>query len=319
MTDGCYNGSLHVLIHVRNGELFAVNFYVSWYLGDPFYSAYDDDCALLVSITSVARDWTINRFPKPPKQLMIDSGGYRFAVAPHEALSPGQVLERQLNLLDGAATPTIVCARDYPILNNSLSSSEKDKYITQTIAYAYEMKKLIERDGLPENVTPLAVIQGYDVDSLLYCAEELMAIGFPLYGIGSLAGLRQHNLIMERVMAVGELVGAKKLHIFGVSVVQTVRAFRKMGIHSIDSARPAKSAAFNEIIYSNPYRRFGILEPHSAKKKRFSRQRRLDQPLPCNCPICQEDASRILVTGKRENIRNRALHNYYHLKRAFTN
>jgi 7-cyano-7-deazaguanine tRNA-ribosyltransferase len=296
-----------------------VDFYVSWYLGDPFYPVHDDDCALLVSITSVARDWTIGRFPQPPKRLMIDSGGYRFAVAPQEALSPAQVLQRQLDLVDGATIPTIVCARDYPILDKSLSSSEKDQCITQTIAYAYEMKKLVERDGLPENVTPLAVIQGYDVDSLLYCAKELMAIDFPLYGIGSLAGLRQHQLIMERVMAVGKLVGTEKLHIFGVSVIQTVRAFRKMGIHSIDSARPAKSAAFNEIIYSNPYRRFGILEPHSAKKKRFSRQRRLDRPLPCDCPICEEDASRILVSGKRENIRNRALHNYYHLKRAFTN
>lgn len=295
-----------------------MDFYVSWYLGDPFYSVYDDDCAMLVSITSVARDWTIDRFPRLPRRLMIDSGGYRFAIAPQEALSPAQVLKRQLDLLNGSSIPTIICARDYPILDKSLSSSERDRCITQTIAYAYELKNLIDREGIPSNVTPLAVVQGYDIDSLVYCAQELLAIGFPLYGIGSMAELRQHQLIMERVSAVGEVVGVKKLHVFGVSVIQTVQAFRKIGIHSIDSARPAKAAAYNEILYSDPYRRFGISEPHSTKKKRFPRHRRLSKPLPCDCPVCQEDARQILVTGRRENIRSRALHNYHHLKQVFT-
>lgn len=295
-----------------------MDFYVSWYLGDPFYPVYDDDCAMLVSITSVARDWTIDRFPRLPKRLMIDSGGYRFAIAPQEALLPAQVLRRQLDLLNGLSIPTIICARDYPILDKSLGSSEKDWCITQTIAYAYELKNLIEREGIPSNVTPLGVIQGYDIDSLVYCAQELLAIGFPLYGIGSMAELRQHQLIMERVSAVGDVVGVEKLHIFGVSVIQTVQAFQKIGIHSIDSARPAKAAAYNEILYSNPYRRFGILEPHSAKKKRFPRHRRLSKPLPCDCPVCREDARQILVTGRRENIRSRALHNYHHLKQVFT-
>lgn len=295
-----------------------MDFYVSWYLGDPFYPVYDDDCAMLISITSVTRDWTIDRFPRLPKRLMIDSGGYRFAIAPQEALLPAQVLQRQLGLLNGLSIPTIICARDYPILDKSLRSSEKDQCITQTIAYAYELKKLIEREGIPGNVTPLAVIQGYNIDSLVYCAQELLTIGFPLYGIGSLSELRQHQLIMERVSAVGDVVGVEKLHVFGVSVIQTVQAFRKIGIHSIDSARPAKAAAYNEILYSNPYRRFGILEPHLAKKKRFPSHRRLSKPLPCDCPVCREDAMQILVTGRRENIRSRAMHNYHHLKQVFT-
>lgn len=294
-----------------------MDFYVSWYPGDPFYPSYDSDCALLVSIASVAKDWTIDRFPRLPKNLIIDSGGYRFAIAPQESLLPAQVLQRQLDLLNGYSIPTIICARDYPILNKSLNSSEKDQCITQTIAYAYELKNLIDRVGLPENVLPLAVIQGYDIDSLVYCAQELLAIGFPLYGIGSLAELRQHRPIMERVIAVGDVVGLEKLHIFGVSAVRTVQAFRKLRVHSIDSARPAKAAAYNQILYSNPYRQFGILEPDSAKKKRFPHHRRLSKPLPCDCPICQEDAGKILVTGKRDNIRSRALHNYFHLKQVF--
>ena len=295
-----------------------MDFYVSWYPGDPIYPAYDPDCALLVSITSVAQDWTIDQLPHLPQKLLIDSGGYRFATASKEALSPAQVLQRQLALLNGAKVPTIICARDYPLLSKNLSDNGRDSSITQTIAYAYELKSLITQQGLAAHITPLAVIQGNDPDSLAYCARELQAIGFPLYGLGSLAGLRRHAPIMERVNAVIDIVGPDKLHIFGVGVVQTARTLRKIGIGSIDSSRPAKASAYNEILYSKPYRRFGILEPPDIPMKgRFPRHRRLSKPLPCNCPVCKVDASRILGVGKRANIRDRALHNYYHLKRAF--
>ncbi|MCI0563368.1 MAG: hypothetical protein MN733_33245, partial [Nitrososphaera sp.] len=153
-----------------------MDFYVSWYLGDPCYPQYDNDCSVLVSITSVARDWTISNFPQLPERLLIDSGGYRFAIAPNEALTPRQVLQRQLALLGEASIPTIICARDYPILDSSLSSREKDQCITQTIAFAYELKNLLEQKSISPHITPMAIVQGYDADSLAYCAEELRAI-----------------------------------------------------------------------------------------------------------------------------------------------
>ncbi len=296
-----------------------MDFFVSWYPGDPYYSLHDDDCSLLVSITSVARGWTIKQFPRLPKRLLIDSGGYRFAMAPHEALSPTQVLQRQLALLDNTPIPTIVCARDYPILDKSLNSKQKDQSITQTIAFAYELKNLLEQIFVPDYITPMAIVQGDNVDALAYCAQELQTIGFPLYGLGSLAELRQHNLIMERIQIVADIVTPEKLHIFGISGIKTVCALRKMGIHSIDSSRPAKAAAYNEILYSNPYRRFGILESADVPVRgRISHHKRLQTPLPCDCPACRDDPEQIIIVGKRANIRSRALHNYYHLKRVFT-
>jgi len=295
-----------------------MDFYVSWYPGDPLYPTYDPDCALLVSITSVARDWTVNHLPTLPRKLLIDSGGYRFAIAPENALSPEQVLQRQLVLLNGAPIPTIICARDYPMLDKSISANERDRSITQTIAFAYELKTLVLQKGLADNVKPMAVIQGNDRDSLTYCAKELQAIGFPLYGLGSLAELRRHRLIMERVEVVANIIGPEKLHIFGVGVVQTAKTLQKMGVHSIDSSRPAKAAAYNEVLYSNPYRRFGILEPPTVPMKgRIAYNKRLSAPLKCHCPVCQEDPTRILGVGKRNSIRDRALHNYHHLKKAF--
>jgi tRNA-guanine family transglycosylase len=297
-----------------------MDFYVSWYPGDPDYPQYDSDCSLLISITSVAHDWTIKQLATVPRRLLIDSGGYRFAIAPREALSPKQVLNRQLDLLSGAEIPVVICASDCPVLDPAASSNTRDQHISQTIAFAYEFKNLIVQKGLPSHVTPMAIIQGYDTDSFGFCAHELKLIGFPLYGIGSLAVLRQHAPIMQRVGAVTEVVDAPQLHIFGVSGVETARALSDLGVHSIDSARPAKAAAYNEILYSQPFRRFGIWETafeHDPIKGRIPISRRLLAPLPCDCPACAQDAGGIMGVGQRASIRDRALHNYYHLKRTF--
>lgn len=297
-----------------------MDFYVSWYPGDPDYPIYDDACHLLISITSVARDWKIGNLPKLPKGLVIDSGAFRFANTSQQALTPRETLTRQIALLGESIVPTIVCAADAPILDSTMSSNDKDRCIAQTIAFGYEFRNLIEQWCLPPHIIPMAVVQGYDTDSLCYCAQELRQIGFPLYGLGSLALLRQHTPIMERVIAVTQVLEVGRLHILGVSAVQTAISLRRLGIHSLDSARSAKAAAYNEILYSNPFRRFGIWEPsfeESPLKGRLPRGRRLDTPLPCECPICRVDASRILAVGYRSGIRCRALHNYYHLKLAF--
>lgn len=321
-----------------------MEFFVSWYHGDPHYPLYDNDCSLLISITSVGQDWTIQSLPKLPRRLLIDSGAYHLISAPRfprfvsvsssngfpqtsevltfqqrlQSLSAKKVFERQLSMLGGEKIPTIVCALDYPILNPSMTWSEKAKCISQTIALATDLKNLIIQKGLSDYITPMAIVQGYDIDSLRFCAYELISIGFPLYGLGSLAPLKRHALIMERVLAVASIVGVEKLHIFGVSVIETAQALRRIGVHSIDSARPAKSAAYNEIIYSSPFRRFGILEPSPLEmplKGRIPRHRRLSTPLACNCPVCVANPESILGVGKRANIRDRGAHNYYHLKR----
>lgn len=162
----------------------------------------------------------------------------------------------------------------------------------------------------------MAIIQGYDEASLIYCAGELKHIGFDLYGIGSMAVLKRHQPIMRRVEAVASVIGAERLHIFGVSVISAARPLREMGIHSLDSSRPAKAAAYNEVLYSQPYRRFGILEsPDAPLAGRIPKHRRLVEPLPCDCPICQNGGSDILEVGQRPFIRARALHN---LKKIFT-
>ena len=122
-----------------------MRFYVSWYPGDPWYPRYDDDCAMLISVASVSRVWSLNKFERAPRYLMLDSGGYRYATAPGERPNPRKIFERQLRIIEGRETKAILCALDYPILDPDASSNKKDRCIDQTIAYAYEFRSLMHK------------------------------------------------------------------------------------------------------------------------------------------------------------------------------
>ncbi len=295
-----------------------MRFYVSWYPGDPWYPLYDDDCAMLISITSVSREWTLDDLPEPPSYLMLDSGGYRYAIAPGERPTPRKVFERQLRIIKDHQIETTLCALDYPILDPNVSSNEKDRCIDQTIAYAHEFKALMDRHQLPDHVQGIAVIQGYDVPSLVYCARELETIGFTRYGLGSLAPLKYYREILKRVEAVMEVVGSN-LHIFGVGCIQALHALRDLKVCSVDSARPAKAAMYNQVFYSQPFRRFAIAASQDKVGMAMPDHRRLSEPLPCDCPACGGKANpAILKFGRRKYVRLRTLHNYWHLKRVLT-
>ena len=295
-----------------------MHFYVSWYPGDPWYPRYDDDCAMLISVASVSGVWSLDEFKRMPRHLMLDSGGYRYASVPGERPDPKEIFERQLRIIEGHHVPTTLCALDYPIVDPAACSNVKDRHIDQTVAYAYELKALMNRWRPPANVDAMAVVQGYDAASMAYCATCLKEVDFSHYGIGSLAPLKHHEEILERVQAVMEIVG-RELHIFGVSAIETVGALRDLGIRSVDSSRPAKAAMYNQVFYSKPFRRFSLAESEDHVGAAMSSDRRLSKALPCDCPACGGEGNPdILKLGSREYIALRTLHNYWHLKRTLT-
>jgi 7-cyano-7-deazaguanine tRNA-ribosyltransferase len=293
-----------------------MRFYVSWYPGDPWYPRYEDDCAMLISVSSVSQVWSLGEFDKMPRYLMLDSGGYRYASAPGERPNPKEIFERQLRIIEEHEVETILCALDYPIIDPGASPNQKDRHIDQPAAYAYELKALMDRYHVPDYVGGMGIVQGYDASSMAYCAHRLQAVGLNNYGLGSLAPLKHPEEILERVEAVMEVLGPD-LHIFGVSAIETVTALRDLGIRSVDSSRPAKAAMYNQIFYGPPFRHFSIAESEDHVGLAMSSDRRLSEPLPCDCPACGGEANPdVLKLGKRDYIALRTLHNYWHLKRA---
>lgn len=293
-----------------------MRFYASWYPGDPWYPSYEEDCSMLISVTSVSQTWTLRRESHLPDHLIIDSGGYRHARYPDQRPTPQALFDRQVEILAKAQIPTLICSMDFPMLDDGLPQYEKDHRVDQTVAYAYEFMSLLSISNYPSNIEGMAIIQGYDLPSLRHCARELKVIGFQHFGIGSLAPLRSHVEVMRRVRAVVEIVG-EDLHVFGIGAIRTLRALRKLRIRSVDTSRPAKAAMYNQVFFSQPFKRYAIANSRDKSGLALPEERRLRQPRLCNCPACRGRRNPdIIKLGKRKYVFARTLHNYWHLKRA---
>ena len=290
-----------------------MRFYASWYYGDPPYQCYDPDCYLLISPTSVSGGWTLRDLAALPRGVMIDSGGFRYMSVQRKMPTPRQVFERQLRILDDVDIPVTLCALDFPMAERGLSSNDRDRRWTQTLAFAYDFRRLVDMYGLERDIDFMAIVQGHDVPTLIACATELKTMGFATYGVGSLVGLFDFQETIRRVQAVVSVVGCG-VHVFGLSSVRTIHVLGQVGATSVDSSRPVKSAAYNEILYGSPFRRYGILGDDGEPTGIIPKARCLSGPLACDCPICQENAADILRVGDRRYIARRAIHNYYHFK-----
>ena len=67
-----------------------------------------------------------------------------------------------------------------------------------------------------------------------------------------------------------------------------------------------------------PLKRY-VLAPNSEQKQRdifFNFRDSLSKPLPCNCPICIDDKSRLLPLNGTKAKHDRAVHNYFQIKWA---
>lgn len=289
-----------------------MRFYVSWYPGDPVYPKYDPNCAILISVSSVAAYWTLLDLEYLPQSVIIDSGGYRYSLAGATPPSPQKLFERQLEMLEKTTCQATICALDYPGFSRELTSNDLDRRLHKTIANAYELKLLSERYGLPSHVKTMAIVQGYDIPSLTYCARELSAMEFDRYGIGSLAFLNDRAKVINRVSEVTRIVG-DRLHVFGVTAGRMLDALTQLEIGSIDSSTPAKAAMYNQVFYSYPFRRYEI----AGTRRKRQRSELIVEPLPCDCPVCQGNSNvNLLKTGKRKYVYLRTLHNYFHLKQT---
>ena len=288
-------------------------FYVSWYLGDPVYPAYVPDCALLLSPTSLSRRWTVRALDVLPSRLILDSGGFRYLRSSERPPTVQETLARQLAILGGVAVPTLLCPLDSPLSPGPAPVSDVDQQIARTLANAFELQRLIRRSPLPPHVELLAVVQGNDTASVSYCARELQAMGYRHFGLGSLARVSEADEIARRVAAVFDII-QRPLHLFGLGSPRVLQQLNPAWVASVDSSRPAKAAACNEIFYSHPFRRYGIMTSDGVSRSILPVSRCLDSPLHCTCPICQKDPFAILRIGRRDHIRARAVHNYVHLR-----
>jgi tRNA-guanine family transglycosylase len=294
-----------------------MQYYIAWTHSDLVYQQFLHDVGVLVSPPNVNLAWTVHKWPSLPKLLIVDSGAYQYN-REGRSVTPADALTRQLAIIDGARLPIGICHLDLPMLTTR-SQAELDRRVLKSLENAAWLMRYTRENGLPANVEPIGVIQGYSVERVYVSAQSLADMGYIRFAVGSLASLATRDLdeVMRRVEAAVEAVGTN-VHVLGVSAIRLLHQIARLGIRSVDSGSPIREAWMGGVYYSRPWRRYKVYSPHFKEWIRsYGFAELLEAPLPCDCPVCQEDSSCIMQPAGKSNINKRALHNCYHLMREF--
>lgn len=286
-----------------------MDFYISWSHSDAYFINYFPDCFMLVSAVPDNRG-TLKRFQKRPRKLLVDCGSVYY-VRKKERPSLKEVFEIQASIYEGCpdSTEITLVHFDEPMLHKE-TLSQKYYSMERTLFNAHEFITLI-KSLKDDRLGCMGVIQGYDEASIIYSIHELQKMGYTKFGIGSLLSksLREQIAIIKLASSI---VGASNLHVFGVTGILQIKTMIDLGIASCDSSRPTMAAAYYQVFYSNPFRTYYLAESRVRPNSMF----RIESPLPCLCPICENNAREILIPSPREYMRLRSIHNYFHLKEA---
>jgi len=292
-----------------------MRYYVAWTNSDPIYQQYLPDINVLISPPNVSRSWKVCHWTHLPNRLIIDSGAYQ-STQKASWLTPVSALERQREMIELLTIPVSICHLDVPMFRTR-NVAELEHFMVRNIQHARWLIEYIRNNPLPDSIRIIGVIQGYDVQTTYNVARTLADMGYTDFALGSLASVvtKNRDELYRRVESALEAVGSN-LHIFGISSIAVLTKLAHLGIASADSSAPAHEAYRGGLFYSNPFRRYKIPSPHFKEWQRsYSFADILNEPLPCDCPVCQEDSLRLLQPVGKSFIRLRAIHNCYHLYR----
>ncbi|MGG3471324.1 queuine tRNA-ribosyltransferase [Neobacillus pocheonensis] len=286
-----------------------MDFYISWSHSDAIFCDYFDECCMLISAVPDNKHG-LKKFKKKPQKLIIDSGALFYSKNPGK-YKLRDILEIQKYIIDSAPSdiPIKLVHLDEPLLNKK-TLSDKYSSVEKTLFNAYEYVNCMSKSNLPNNVSLMGVIQGFDMPSTKYCIHELKKMGYQNFGLGSMLARSPVEQI-KYMKSVIEIVGPEHLHIFGVTGIQQIKEMARFNILSFDSSRPTMVAAFHQIIYSKPFRTY-VISQSNVKRRTLL----ISKPLFCKCPVCLKHPEDILNISHRDYMKLRSIHNYYHLAKT---
>jgi tRNA-guanine family transglycosylase len=292
-----------------------MQYYISWTHSDPIYHERLPNLGVLVSPPNVNQIWTVHQWPSLPPHLLLDSGAFQY-MRNGRKLHPRDVLQRQLRMVADTDAPSAICHLDVPLIGAS-DPSDLQRRVIASLENAQWLIAQAAEEGVPSEVELVGVIQGHTVAMVYNVACVLADMGYRRFALGSLAPLAAsaQDEALRRIEAAMEAVGTN-LHVLGVSTVSLLPRLARLGIRSADSAAPMREAWLGGVFYSRPFRRYKLPSPHFREWSRsYGFAELLTTPDPCDCPVCAEDASRILEISGKSYVNLRALHNCYHLSR----
>jgi hypothetical protein len=101
------------------------------------------------------------------------------------------------------------------------------------------LKKYQQRDF---QFTPIGVAQGWDPESYAKAVKELIEMGYDYIALGGLARAQNREILPILEAIHPHLVPTVRMHLFGVARINSISAFRHLGVTSCDSASPLRQA-----------------------------------------------------------------------------
>lgn len=90
--------------------------------------------------------------------------------------------------------------------------------------------------------TPIGVAQGWSPESYASAVQELIKMGYDYIALGGLARAQNQEILPILHAIYPHLIPTVRMHLFGVARINSMSAFRHLGVTSCDSASPLRQA-----------------------------------------------------------------------------
>ncbi|WP_433971363.1 tRNA-guanine transglycosylase DpdA [Tunturiibacter lichenicola] len=90
--------------------------------------------------------------------------------------------------------------------------------------------------------TPIGVAQGWSPSSYADAVEQLQAMGYDYIALGGMIGLKTPDILSCLKMVHPILQSGVRMHILGITRIESVQLFADFGVSSIDSTSPLRQA-----------------------------------------------------------------------------
>lgn len=291
-----------------------MEFFVSWTRQDPVFHEYDSNANVLISPHYVNHSWNISKWQKLPHKLIIDSGAYSVN---EKSFSCDDILRRQTFMTDGWDDQNnLYFSHPDLLIPLKATFSTMNQQISKSLDRAKKYISKIRKKKIKCN--PIGVIHGFDEETLISSYNELIDSGYKHFAIGSLAVRISHskNLCLTAIKILSDF-GVKPLHVFGVLwPSHAIENYYKLS--SFDSAAPSKLGFYGTVLYGPKLDHY-VISPNSKQKLRdrfWKFRKSLDNPLPCDCPVCKLNSKRLNSTNEKKSKIDRIIHNYFQIKWA---
>jgi len=186
----------------------------------------------------------IHKFLRLPKNIVVmgDCGAFGYVNEPTPPYTTDEILKYYHNLgfdygvsIDHLIVKSIRQPKDMGgWTNHELMDDEIQKRYEMTLKNAEEFFQKHQSNGY--SYIPIGAVQGWDPESYNKAVQELQDMNYEYIGIG---GLTRSNtqIVLSVLRAIAPVIKkSTKLHLFGVARLDYLLEFKKLGVHSFDTA-----------------------------------------------------------------------------------